>query len=113
MILFHGCIFDSFCGPHHSFYFLRDKAFATAQQRKKMCTDHTLFLFFSLFSLLQLDEMVSDMNVEVEASASAIQFAFKSIGLSAANFPQAKNSASAAASMSTSAAPTEEPAVSS
>jgi len=64
----------------------------------------------SMKEKLDLDEMASDMNVEVEASASAIQFAFKSIGLSAANFPQAKNSASAAASMSTSAAPTEEPA---
>ena len=21
LILFHRCIFDSFCGPHHSFYF--------------------------------------------------------------------------------------------
>jgi hypothetical protein len=57
--------------------------------------------------------MASDMNVEVESSASAIQFAFKSIGLSADNFPQAKKSGSASASMSTSAAPTEEPAVSS
>jgi predicted RNA-binding protein with RPS1 domain len=67
----------------------------------------------SMKEKLDLDEMASDMNIEVESSASAIQFAFKSIGLSAANFPQAKKSASASASMSTSAAPTEEPAVSS
>lgn len=64
----------------------------------------------SMKEKLDLDEMASDMNVEVESSASAIQFAFKSIGLSADNFPQAKKSGSASASMSTSAAPTEEPA---
>lgn len=84
----------------------------TDKEKRKFFTDHIPFSL-TLFFSPQLDEMASDMNVEVESSASAIQFAFKSIGLSADNFPQAKKSGSASASMSTSAAPTEEPAVSS
>jgi|TARA_B100001769_G_scaffold128530_1_gene100341 hypothetical protein len=97
-----------------SFYLDKDgEAVRTDKEKRKFFTDHIPFSLTLFFSSPQLDEMASDMNVEVESSASAIQFAFKSIGLSADNFPQAKKSGSASASMSTSAAPTEEPAVSS